>query len=94
MLALWPAPATRVVITPDPSGKEAHVLGIDSGRAIERLGWRPNWPVAEALRATVEWYRIHANTGMAAPGAMRETSLAQLTAYSNAARAAGIGWAS
>ena len=33
MLALWPAPGTKLVVTPDPPGKEAHLLGVDSSRA-------------------------------------------------------------
>jgi CDP-glucose 4,6-dehydratase len=96
MLALWPAARTRVVVTPDPPGREAHALRVDSSRAIHRLGWRPCWAVQETLRATVEWYRAAAEQavgGAVRPGAMRAASLAQIAAYSAAAREAGIGWA-
>ncbi len=96
MLALWPSARTRVVVTPDPPGREAHALRVDSSRAIHRLGWRPCWAVEETLRATVGWYRAAAEQaagGAVRPGAMREASLAQITAYWHAARAAGIGWA-
>ena len=95
MHTLWPSPRTQVVVTPDPPGKEARVLRVDPSRAIHRLGWRPCWTVDEALRATVAWYRIAATDApadRAQRGAMRDTSLAQIVAYSDAARAAGIGW--
>lgn len=95
MHTLWPSPRTQVVVTPDPPGKEARVLRVDPSRAIHRLGWRPCWMVDDALRATVAWYRIAATDApadRAQRGAMRDTSLMQIVAYSDAARAAGIGW--
>ena len=33
---------------------------IDCTKAAERLGWRPNVPLAEGLRRTVEWFRQRA----------------------------------
>jgi CDP-glucose 4,6-dehydratase len=88
---LWPQARTRVIVTPDPPGREAQALRVDSSRAIQRLGWRPCWQVDDALRATADWYR-----GVAAdhaPGAMRAMSLGQIAGYVEAAREAGIAWA-
>ena len=95
MLALWPSPQTRLIVAPGPAGKEAASLGVDSSLAMHRLGWRPGWGIEEALEATIAWYRAAAAGPVgrdAAPGAMRATSLAQISAYSSAARAAGIEW--
>jgi len=38
---------------------EAHLLMLDSAKAIERLGWTPRWKLEKALAETVEWYRAH-----------------------------------
>lgn len=35
---------------------EAGCLMIDSGKARERLGWRPRWALAEALDRTLDWH--------------------------------------
>jgi CDP-glucose 4,6-dehydratase len=91
MSELWPQARTRVTISPDPPGREAQALRVDSSRAIQHLGWRPCWQVNEALRATADWYRSAACKQ--APGAMRAASLGQIAGYVEAARGAGIGWA-
>ena len=36
---------------------EAGVLRLCIDKAIDQLGWRPRWSVAEAVRRTAEWYR-------------------------------------
>ncbi len=46
-LPLYAVDATRLVRCPDCSPRETE----------ETLGWRPRTPLAEGLRATVEWYR-------------------------------------
>ncbi len=93
LMEQWPQARTRVVMSPDPAGREAQALRVDSSRAIHRLGWRPCWKLDEALRATAEWYRGAAEEHGQGPGAMRGTTLAQISAYVAAARGAGIGWA-
>ncbi len=42
---------------------EEALLWLDTSEARRRLGWRPVVPLAEALRWTFDWYRIHAGGG-------------------------------
>ncbi len=36
---------------------EAHLLKLDSAKAVARLGWAPRWSLDETLEHTAEWYR-------------------------------------
>ncbi len=36
---------------------EAKLLKLDSSRAIEQLGWKPKWNAAQAVEATLNWYK-------------------------------------
>jgi CDP-glucose 4,6-dehydratase len=63
---------------------EARTLRLDSSRARQRLGWHPAWDLEEGLRATVEWYRAHAQQAD-----LRALSLAQVEAYAAAAERMG-----
>jgi CDP-glucose 4,6-dehydratase len=36
---------------------EASYLKLDSSRARERLGWRPQWNLTKGLDSTIGWYR-------------------------------------
>ncbi|MCK4341780.1 MAG: CDP-glucose 4,6-dehydratase [Phycisphaerae bacterium] len=36
---------------------EAGVLRLSIDKAVEKLGWRPRWGLAEAVRRTAQWYR-------------------------------------
>lgn len=40
-----------------PHPPEASLLRLDSSRARAQLGWRPVWPLDEALSRTVDWHR-------------------------------------
>ena len=40
-----------------PAFKETQILRLDSGKARERLGWRPRWDLERAVGETVRWYR-------------------------------------
>ncbi len=42
-----------------PQPHEARYLKLDSSGARARLGWRPRWSLAEALRAIVRWHKAH-----------------------------------
>lgn len=55
---------------------EAHLLRLNSEKAIQRLGWTPRWTLDETLAYTVEWYRDFYRGEQ-----MRECSLRQLEAY-------------
>ena len=36
---------------------EAHLLRLNSAKAVARLGWSPRWGLDETLAHTVEWYK-------------------------------------
>jgi len=75
----------------DPAAPhEAGQLRLDSGKARERLQWRPVYNVEESLARSVAWYRASRETGFDA----RAFSRRQISEYSDAARTAGIAWAS
>ena len=40
-----------------PQLHEAQLLHLDSGKAREKLSWRPVWTFDEGVAATAEWYR-------------------------------------
>lgn len=45
---------------------EAHLLTLDSSKAVSRLEWEPVWNAREAVRRTAAWYhRLAGDTGLA-----------------------------
>lgn len=56
---------------------ESHTLKLDSSKAQQRLGWRPKWVLNEALKATVELYRL----SMDAPSGIRMSALEQIRRF-------------
>jgi CDP-glucose 4,6-dehydratase len=55
---------------------EAGLLRLDSSRARDSLGWTPRWPLAQALKQTVDWEQARQS------GAdMLKVSLDQIAAY-------------
>jgi CDP-glucose 4,6-dehydratase len=58
---------------------EAARLELDSAKARERLGWQPFLTLAEAVDATIEWYRRAERAGAATD--MYDVSLGQIRAY-------------
>jgi CDP-glucose 4,6-dehydratase len=54
--ALWGGRLT-VEEQPEPAGREAPYLALDSSRARELLGWRVPWDTDRSLVETVAWYR-------------------------------------
>ena len=75
--ARWPDPINWN-IDPGPHPHEATFLKLDSSRAKARLGWTPNWGLAEGLDAIVEWY-----LALRAGASVRDTTLAQITRFSS-----------
>jgi CDP-glucose 4,6-dehydratase len=49
-----------------PTLHEAQRLALDCSKAGDRLGWRPRWDTAEAVRRTAAWYRAFADGTAAA----------------------------
>lgn len=48
----------QILVEPDNGvAKESGLLALDSTKAMHGLAWRPVWGTAEAVDATVDWYR-------------------------------------
>ncbi len=80
----WPTVEWNCTDTPQPH--EAQLLHLDSGKAREKLLWRPVWTFDEGVAATAEWYRalIDRNDVI---------SLEQLRRYIKLAKERGLSWA-
>ena len=50
-------------IEPDSSLHEAGLLGLDSSKAINLLGFSPLWSATEAIQKSVAWYREWSQSG-------------------------------
>lgn len=83
MQADWPGVAWHCSDAPQPH--EAQLLHLDSGKAREKLGWRPVWSFDEGVAMTAEWYRAWLE---------REEvlSLGQLQRYIKLAGERGLPW--
>ncbi len=55
-LAAWGEGSYFVEVDPN-APHEAALLRLNSGKSIERLGWRPQWSARDAITKTIEWYR-------------------------------------
>lgn len=84
MGAHWPELAWHATDQPQPH--EAKLLYLDSAKARAHLGWRPVWPMDNALVATADWYRAYLSAG-------RVESRPQLGAFVTAAQSVGLDWA-
>ena len=80
----WPTVEWHCCDTPQPH--EAQLLHLDSGKAREKLFWRPVWTFDEGVAATAEWYRAWLDRGDV-------ISLNQLQSYIKLARERGLSWA-
>ena len=81
----WPAMTWTRSEVPQPH--EAQLLHLDSGKARERLAWRPVWSFDEGVDATADWYRAWLER-------QEVVSVEQLQGYIRAAGERGVGWAS
>lgn len=80
----WPGLAWRV--DRDESRHEARLLQLDTGKARQKLAWRPVWNLDRTQAATAEWYSHYLAQGEA-------LSQRQLQGYVRDAQAAGLAWA-
>jgi CDP-glucose 4,6-dehydratase len=80
----WPSVEWNCSDTPQPH--EAQLLHLDSGKAREKLFWRPVWTFDEGVAATAEWYRAWLDRG-------DMVSLNQLQGYIRHAKERGLSWA-
>jgi CDP-glucose 4,6-dehydratase len=60
--------------------KETVALRLDATLAREALGWQPAWPLDEALRRTLDWYRAWIG-GARDATSVRALTLAQIADY-------------
>jgi CDP-glucose 4,6-dehydratase len=65
---------------------EAQLLHLDSGKAREKLSWRPVWTFDEGVAATAEWYRAWLDQG-------KVISIEQLHRYIKLANERELSWA-
>lgn len=82
--ARWPAVEWHCGAQTQPH--EAQLLYLDSGKAREKLAWRPVWDFDEGLAATADWYRAWLEKGAV-------ISSVQLHSYIELARRRGLLWA-
>lgn len=69
---------------------EAKLLNLATDKAHHFLGWSPVWSFTNTIERTVAWYRAAVQ-----PAAdLHALTTGQITAYTSAARAAGLAWAS
>ena len=73
---LW-AGALRWELDGSENPPEAGYLALDSGKAEQRLGWRAEWDLGQALERIVEWHEAERRGED-----VRETSLAQIERFS------------
>jgi CDP-glucose 4,6-dehydratase len=68
---------------------EAGLLNLSTEKAFHLLGWRPVWDFEQTIARTTDWYtRIEQSLDTPQP-----LTRSQITAYTEAARAAGLSWA-
>jgi len=72
---LWPD-ELRWELDPGPHPHEAGFLALDSTKAHERLGWRPQWDLDQALEHIVRWHVAHRDGDD-----LRELTLAQIDGH-------------
>ena len=70
----------------EPQPHEAQLLHLDSGKAREKLLWRPVWTFDEGVAATAEWYQAWIDQS-------DMITLTQLQRYIIHARERGLSWA-
>jgi CDP-glucose 4,6-dehydratase len=80
----WPGVDWHCSDIPQPH--EAQLLHLDSGKAREKLSWRPVWSFDEGVAATAEWYRAWLECD-------EVSSIKQLQHYIKVAGERGLPWA-
>jgi CDP-glucose 4,6-dehydratase len=89
--AAWPG-SVRPETGPRPAYAEATRLGLDHGKAVRELGWRPVWSFGETVERTAAWYRLRHESG-ADPTTLLRFSREQIADYAATAARHGLAWA-
>jgi CDP-glucose 4,6-dehydratase len=87
VLRHWPGSWTDATDATAPH--EARFLHLCTDKAAAVLNWRPVWSFDETIRETVAWYRGAAKD----PATIGGMTRGQIDDYGEAARAAGLPWA-
>lgn len=69
---------------------ESGLLKLNCDKALHHLGWRAIWDFERTVRETVVWYK---NYYQRPDASIAETTLAQINAYMQTAKAQGLTWA-
>lgn len=72
----WRGELSFELAPPQSDGHEARLLQLDATKARRRLGWSPQWSLATALDAVVDWYDAYREGKD-----MREETLAQIESF-------------
>lgn len=97
----WGAGTWRPAVCSVPQPHEAGYLRLDSGKALQALGWAPVWDAACAVARTAEWYRAFLVPAFATaptksaltPQSVRDLLDGQLQAYVAQAARLDLRWA-
>jgi CDP-glucose 4,6-dehydratase len=87
MTSAWGQGVIHTDTTPQQP-HEAGLLKLDSSKAHSILQWRSIWNLEEAVRATVGWYKSHAQTEQ-----LLEATCKDILAYVANAKQIGVAWA-
>jgi CDP-glucose 4,6-dehydratase len=87
VLKTWPG---RWEDKSDPRAvHEAGRLSLNTEKAHQLLGWQPVWVFTDSIAQTVRWYREAADQ----PASIHPLTTGQIAAYTAAAKARGLSWA-
>jgi len=75
LAAKW-GPQARWAVDRDLHPHEAHLLMLNSAKAIEKLGWQPVWTLEQTLSRIVAWHKAHLEGAN-----MHENCLKEIAAY-------------
>ena len=80
----------KIISVKDPAADhqphEASFLRLDCSKAVQQLHWTPVWNTAEAVKRTIQWYRLFYEKQYIA-------TLDDLQDFENTARQRGMEWA-
>lgn len=65
----------------EPQLHEANYLKLDCSKVRHRLGWKPQWDLAQSLQETIDWYQAYQ-----AGCNMRDTTIEQIRQHMSAAK--------
>ncbi len=89
ILQKW-STASRLVVEPEDSQREALLLRLDCSKAACHLKWRSTWVMDQTLDAIVSWYkRFYTSDGED----MYPFTVQQIEEYTECARRLNVAWA-